>query len=89
MSAAFENGFFSEVLVEYGYITYCIGKWHVTRGAETGMAAWEEAPAVGSRVQRPQHSRPVRCRSARAQRRRLDGLSTCSTHDPQLEATIS
>ena len=39
MSAAFENGFFSEVLVEHGYITYCIGKWHITRGEETHMAA--------------------------------------------------
>ena len=81
MSAAFENGFFSEVLVEYGHITYCIGKRHVTRGAETGMAAWEEAPAVGSRVQRPQHSRPVRCN-------RLERSDDGSTVFPRARRTI-
>ena len=26
----FENGMVSEILVEHGYSTYCIGKWHLT-----------------------------------------------------------
>lgn len=35
----FESGFISEVLLEHGYNTYCIGKWHLTPGFETSMAA--------------------------------------------------
>jgi arylsulfatase A-like enzyme len=35
----FESGFISEVLLENGYNTYCVGKWHLTPGFETSMAA--------------------------------------------------
>lgn len=35
----FESGFISEVLLEHGYNTYCVGKWHLTPGFETSMAA--------------------------------------------------
>jgi len=33
-----ENGFLSETLVEHGYNTYAVGKWHLT-SAESGSAA--------------------------------------------------
>jgi arylsulfatase len=48
----FENGFISEVLVEYGYNTYCIGKWHLTPGEETGMAAWKKRWPLGRGFER-------------------------------------
>lgn len=35
----FENGFAAEVLLGRGYNTYCVGKWHLTPGEETSMAA--------------------------------------------------
>ena len=48
----FENGFLSEVLVENGYNTYCVGKWHLTPGEETGMAAWKKRWPLGRGFER-------------------------------------
>ncbi|HEY9854980.1 MAG TPA: arylsulfatase [Stenomitos sp.] len=35
----FENAFLSEVLVEHGYNTFALGKWHLTPDEECNMAA--------------------------------------------------
>ena len=48
----FENGFLSEVLLEHGYNTYCVGKWHLTPGDETGMAAWKKRWPLGRGFER-------------------------------------
>ncbi|MCA0331718.1 MAG: sulfatase-like hydrolase/transferase [Actinobacteria bacterium] len=48
----FENGFISEVLVEHGYNTYCVGKWHLTPGEETGMSAWKRRWPLGRGFER-------------------------------------
>ena len=48
----FENGFISEVLAENGYNTYCVGKWHLTPGEETGMAAWKKRWPLGRGFER-------------------------------------
>jgi arylsulfatase len=48
----FENGFISEVLGEHGYNTYCIGKWHLTPGEETGMAAYKGRWPLGRGFER-------------------------------------
>jgi len=48
----FENGFVSEVLVERGYNTYCIGKWHLTPGEETSMAAYKGRWPLGRGFER-------------------------------------
>jgi arylsulfatase len=43
----FENGFVSEVLAENGYNTCCVGKWHLTPGEETSMAAFKGRRPLG------------------------------------------
>ena len=48
----FENGFISEVLLEHGYNTYCVGKWHLTPGEETGMAASKKRWPLGRGFER-------------------------------------
>jgi arylsulfatase len=48
----FENGFVSEVLAEHGYNTYCVGKWHLTPGEETSMAAFKGRWPLGRGFER-------------------------------------
>ncbi len=48
----FENGFISEVLLERGYNTYCVGKWHLTPGEETSMAASKSRWPLGRGFER-------------------------------------
>jgi len=48
----FENGFISEVLAERGYNTYCVGKWHLTPGEETSMAAFKGRWPLGRGFER-------------------------------------
>ncbi len=48
----FENGFVSEVLVEEGYNTYALGKWHITPGEETHMAASKRQWPLGRGFER-------------------------------------
>jgi arylsulfatase A-like enzyme len=48
----FENGFISEVMAENGYNTYCVGKWHLTPGEETSMAAFKGRWPLGRGFER-------------------------------------
>ncbi|WP_149180967.1 arylsulfatase [Streptomyces sp. TRM49041] len=48
----FENGFVSEVLSDRGYNTYCVGKWHLTPGDETNMAAYKGRWPLGRGFER-------------------------------------
>lgn len=48
----FESGFISEVLAENGYNTYCVGKWHLTPGEETSMAAYKGRWPLGRGFER-------------------------------------
>jgi arylsulfatase len=48
----FENGFVSEVVAEHGYNTYCVGKWHLTPGEETSMAAFKGRWPLGRGFER-------------------------------------
>ncbi|MFG2307201.1 sulfatase-like hydrolase/transferase [Streptomyces sp. NPDC048566] len=48
----FENGFVSEVLGERGYNTYCVGKWHLTPGEETNLAAYKGRWPLGRGFER-------------------------------------
>ena len=34
----FENGFLSEMLLPYGYATFCVGKWHLTPAEQVSAA---------------------------------------------------
>jgi arylsulfatase A-like enzyme len=34
----FQNGFISEMLLQHGYNTYCVGKWHLTPAEQTSAA---------------------------------------------------
>ena len=48
----FENGFISEVLMEHGYNTYAIGKWHLTPGDECNHAAYKGRWPLGRGFER-------------------------------------
>ena len=48
----FENGFISEVLLEHGYNTYCVGKWHLTPGEECNLAAYKGRWPLGRGFER-------------------------------------
>ncbi len=48
----FESGFISEVLLEKGYNTYCIGKWHLTPGEECNLAAYKGRWPLGRGFER-------------------------------------
>jgi len=48
----FESGFISEVLLEHGYNTYCIGKWHLTPGEECNLAAFKGRWPLGRGFER-------------------------------------
>jgi arylsulfatase A-like enzyme len=47
-----ENGMLSEILVESGYSTYCLGKWHLTPETECNMAATHRLWPLGKGFER-------------------------------------
>ncbi|UJR82920.1 Hypothetical protein I5071_49850 [Sandaracinus amylolyticus] len=47
-----ENGFLSEILVEHGYSTFCIGKWHLTPSTEEMLAASRRTWPIGRGFER-------------------------------------
>ena len=47
-----ENGFLSEILLEHGYATYCLGKWHLTTIDEVNVAASRRAWPLGRGFER-------------------------------------
>ena len=48
----FESGFISEVLLENGYNTYAVGKWHLTPGEECNLAAYKGRWPLGRGFER-------------------------------------
>jgi arylsulfatase len=48
----FENGLISEVLAAHGFNTYCVGKWHLTPGEETNLAAYKGRWPLGRGFER-------------------------------------
>lgn len=47
-----ENGMISEILVDQGYSTYCIGKWHLTPQTESHMGASHRTWPLGRGFER-------------------------------------
>ena len=46
----FENGFLSEMLLQHGYNTYCVGKWHLTPAEQISAAGPVRPLAAGPRL---------------------------------------
>ena len=46
----FENGFLSDMLLQQGYATYCIGKWHLTPSEQISAAGPYDRWPLGARL---------------------------------------